>query len=100
MKTANKIDLKRISWDINGNPRYVCHYTHLLSEADKASNPLVNGIIANTIDALNNRYKIALNKARSLGGKIYRTKKHDGYIVFQSHNVDELKQQIIELASK
>jgi hypothetical protein len=100
MKTANKIDLKRISWDINGNPRYICHYTDLLSEADKASNPLVSGIIANTIDSFNNRYKIALKKSRELGGKKYDTKKYNGYIVFQSHNVDELEQQIIELASK
>lgn len=35
MKTTNKIDWTRIDNDINGNPRYVCHWLNFVTDKDK-----------------------------------------------------------------
>lgn len=40
-------------------------------------------------------YKIALKKAKSLGGKKYNNKKYGGGIVFQSYNITNLSQMIL-----
>ncbi len=91
------IDLTRISNDTNGNPRYVCHFSDLLSQSEKDRFPLTVSPIFNVNVNLDARYKLALHKARTIGGRKYNTKSYGGGIVFQSYNVAELEKSIIEL---
>jgi hypothetical protein len=60
--------------DINGNPRYVCHFLQ----------------IADT-------YELALKKAKKLGGRKFHNKQYGGGIVFCTYNVESLTQKIKEL---
>lgn len=68
------INFTRIDNDINGNPRYVCHFLNI---ADN--------------------YETAVKMANKIGGRKYHTKKYGGGIVFQSYNTDDLKKHIQEL---
>jgi len=89
-----EIEFTRINNDVNGNPRYVCHFLNFINDNDdKAAKQQANykkGIYS--IDLL---YKIALKKAKSLGGKKYNNKKYGGGIVFQSYNITNLSQMIL-----
>jgi hypothetical protein len=87
----NKINLERITNDINGNPRYVCHFTEIINEADRLKAKITG---AGYISEL---YKIAIKKANKIGGKKYHTKRFGGGVVFQSYNTDELERHIKEL---
>ena len=68
------VDLTKINRDTNGNPRYVVHFL--------------------TIDR---DYETAIKKAKAIGGKKYHNKQYGGGIVFQSYNVQELKEKISRL---
>lgn len=68
---------KRINNDTNGNPRYVCHYSHLSTPVDRDADVL-------------QRYSLALARARSIGGRKYHTKGYGGGIVFQSYNLQDI----------
>ena len=69
--------MKRINNDVNGNPRYVVHFYDLLTD--------IEGLNLSILE----RYELALQKARKVGGKIYRGKDFGGGIVFQSYNILE-----------
>jgi hypothetical protein len=73
---------KQITRDSNGNPRYVCHYSNLLSEAELAD------------VSLPNRYNRALYNAKQFGGKKFHNKQFGGGIVFQSYNIADLEAKI------
>jgi len=76
-ETSSKVKPKhftRIDNDVNGNPRYVCHYIHLSSPVDRDA------------DA-SQRYTLALARARAIGGRKYHTKGYGGGIVFQTYSV-------------
>jgi hypothetical protein len=78
-ETSNKVKpshFTRINNDANGNPRYVCHYTHLSAPVDRDADVL-------------QRYDLALARARDIGGRKYHTKKYGGGIVFQTYNLQE-----------
>jgi hypothetical protein len=66
-------DFTRIRNDINGNPRYVCHFLHLD----------VHGCQSN-ID-VSARYAIACKLANTIGGKKFPNKQYGGGIVFQEY---------------
>ncbi len=80
------IEFTRVNNDINGNPRYVCHFTNLLNDNENF------GLL--TIDQ---KYTIALKRAKQLGGRKFHNKQYGGGIIFQSYNVQELEKKIIEL---
>lgn len=63
--------------DINGNPRYIIHFLYLLNQ--KESEGLT----------LDQKFNLALKKAKKIGGKQYRGKEFGGGIVFQSYNIQE-----------
>ena len=67
------IEVTRIDNCVNGNPRYVIHFTD----------------IADT-------YQKAINIARQIGGKKYRASWFGGGIVFSSYNVKEDLKRIIK----
>jgi hypothetical protein len=74
----------RIKNDINGNPRYVCHYTHLSTPVDRDAD-------------ISERYTLALARARTIGGKKYHTKKYGGGIVFQTYSLQDTCDSINKL---
>jgi len=71
MNTQNKIDFKRVNNDVNGNPRYVCHFLNI---ADN--------------------YEQAVKLANTIGGKKFHNKQYGGGIVFQSYNIDNTEAAI------
>lgn len=83
---SSKIDFKRVNNDINGNPRYVCHYSSLLKDSTKY------GVIEG--------YTAAVAVAKKIGGKMYRGKDFGGGIVFQSYNIGSTEASILELVNQ
>jgi len=76
--------MKRINNDINGNPRYVVHFLDLLTISD------IQGL------DIDQKFNLALEKARKVGGKIYRGKDFGGGIVIQSFNILETIRKVIK----
>jgi hypothetical protein len=89
----NSIDFTRINNDVNGNPRYVCHFLNLLSDKEQ------DEIKANArpLQSINDMYNEAIFKAKKIGGKKYHNKTYGGGIVFQSYNITETENDILEL---
>ena len=85
----NKIDFTRINNDVNGNPRYVCHFLNLLSEGEQ------NNTVANL--SINGKYLLAIYKAKKIGGKKFNNKQYGGGIVFQSYNIAQTEKDILNL---
>ena len=83
-------DFTRIKNDVNGNPRFVCHFMHLD----------VHGWQSNI--GVSDRYAIACALARTLGGRKYHTKAYGGGIVFQEYDgcLQALCDRINELTNK
>lgn len=73
MKTG--IEFTRANNDANGNPRYICHFTHLLKEDQKG-------------------YETALKNAKQFGGRKFNNKQYGGGIIFQSYNIYDLSKKI------
>ena len=88
-----KINFKRVNNDVNGNPRYVCHFLELLTDKEQ------NEIKANArpFQFITDMYNEAVFKARKIGGKKYRGKDFGGGIVFQSYNIYDTEKQINEV---
>jgi len=78
-------DFTRVRNDVNGNPRYVCHFLALD----------VHGWQSNI--GLSDRYAIACKLANTIGGKKFHNKQYGGGIVFQCYNLPELCNRINEL---
>jgi hypothetical protein len=76
MITAN--DFTRVRNDVNGNPRYVCHFLCLD----------MHGYESNL--TISERYAIACKLANKAGGRKYHNKSYGGGIVFQSYSIGEL----------
>lgn len=84
------IELKRVTSDTYGNPRYVVHFMNLLSDKDWDSLP-------QGLSHISDGYALAIKKAKKIGGSKYRGKDFGGGIVFQSYNTEELIRDILEL---
>ena len=89
-----KIEFTRINNDTNGNPRYVCHFLNLLS--DKEQNE-IRANTSNVFNSVSNMYSEAIFKAKKIGGKKYHNKQYGGGIVFQSYNIRETENDILNL---
>lgn len=85
------MELTRVNNDINGNPRYVCHFTELINDSDRDKVRSKKEMGFNYTSEL---YAIALKKSRVLGGRKYHNKSYGGGIAFQSYNEYELEQDI------
>ncbi len=66
-------DWTRIKNDINGNPRYVCHFLNVASD-----------------------YPTAIKIANSIGGRKFHNKQYGGGLVFQSYSLSDLERHIQE----
>ncbi len=78
------IDFLRIKNDVNGNPRYVCHFLNFITDKDRE----------NPDYGRTDRYALALSRARKLGGRKFHNKQYGGGIVFQSYNIQGLEKEI------
>ena len=90
---SNNIEFTRINNDVNGNPRYVCHFTEIVNEADRER-------AKETSDYLGNLYRIAIKKANAIGGRKFHCKQYGGGLVFQSYNIGETEKYILEQKQK
>lgn len=70
------VNFQRINNDVNGNPRYVIHFT-----------------------VINSNYIEALILAKKIGGKKFNNKQYGGGIVFQSYSTAELLNDIMKIKS-
>jgi hypothetical protein len=84
-----KINWTRINNDVNGNPRYVCHFMDLLTNSEQ------NNSVASL--SIEGKYKIALIRAKKIGGRKFHNKQYGGGIVFQSYNLHDTEKSIFEL---
>jgi hypothetical protein len=79
----------RVKNDINGNPRYVCHFLSLNTPEEINAVPWID---------VSEKYNLALARARNLGGRKFHNKQYGGGIVFRCvFNLRELCEQINEL---
>jgi hypothetical protein len=69
---TTNIDWTRINSDVNGNPRYVCHFLDLEPAPDYTL-------------TLSDRYARVVKAANALGGRRYHNKQFGGGIVFQAY---------------
>lgn len=83
----NSIEFKKISRDVNGNPRYVCHFLVLDKHVESNLSISVS-------------YALAVKLANSIGGRKYHTKNYGGGIVFQSYSLDSLVRDINSVTGK
>lgn len=81
-------DFTRIKNDVNGNPRYVCHFLQLD----------VHGWQSNV--GLSDRYAIACKLANTIGGKKFHNKQYGGGIVFQSYSLPQLCERINQITNR
>lgn len=79
----NQITFDQINNDSSGNPRYVCHFLVFIKDNEDIS--------------LNNKYAVALARAKKLGGRKFHNKQYGGGIVFQTYNTVNLNKRIHEL---
>ena len=79
----------RVKNDVNGNPRYVVHFLHFLTDKEKEGVARFLG------------YSLAVKRAHDwIGGKRYRAKSYGGGIVFSSYNVESECQRVNEELEK
>lgn len=88
-----KIQWTKIKHDINGNPRYVCHFMSLNTKEELDSMP-------NDWNRIRNLYNIALARAKKIGGKKYHNKSYGGGILFQSYSIDSTERDIADILAK
>lgn len=90
MNTSN-IEFTRINNDVNGNPRYVCHFLNFITDKDRES-----------FKGFELGYNLALARSRQLGGKKFHNKQYGGGIVFQMYSGQqiEMSKKIKEIAAK
>lgn len=79
------INFHRVNSDVNGNPRFVCHFLNLNTRQELDADPWIT---------LPSKYDLALARARKVGGRKFHNKQFGGGIVFQSYSLAELQTAI------
>ncbi len=92
-----EIDFTRINNDINGNPRYVCHFLDLVNDKDREEAAQRETTLRPHKFSISHLYDIAVKKSHKIGGRKYHTKGYGGGIVFQSYSLPELNRKINEI---
>ena len=90
---SNKIKFTRVNNDVNGNPRYVFHFLNLITDKDNYNS------LGEWVN-IGNKYNIALQRAKEIGGKKFHNKQYGGGIVIQSYNIQEDERRILEIVKK
>jgi hypothetical protein len=107
MKT--KIEFTRVNNDVNGNPRYVCHFLDVVKLPEHnawASRDADGNIIMNNeqvsqylygMSVIDYCYQKAVKMANTIGGRKFHNKQYGGGIVFQSYNIADTEKSILNL---
>ena len=90
MEAQMDIEWTRIKNDVNGNPRYVCHFTNLLG-------PFERSYVGWDVEEC---YAIACKRANTIGGRKFNTNQYGGGIVFQSFSLDETERAIARVLER
>lgn len=101
--TQTQIDFTRVNNDVNGNPRYVCHFLNLINANERGYTYAREEFNPNkpVLDLdLSEKYALAVKKANKIGGRKYHNKQYGGGIVFQSYSLPELEKHINEVKNK
>jgi len=103
--TEQQIEFTRVNNDVNGNPRYVCHFLNLVKDSDfklgtkrMTDNEVIQYL--HNMSRTEYGYKLAVKRANKIGGRKYHTKAYGGGIVFQSYNIDDTRKRILELINE
>lgn len=82
---VKEIDFTRINNDVNGNPRFVCHFLNFINDQDRKM-----------LFGFDVGYNLALSKAREIGGRKFHNKQYGGGIVFQMYDgeIPEMTERI------
>jgi hypothetical protein len=83
------IDWWRANSDINGNPRWVCHFTQLIQDYYSPN-------YKEHFD-IDDKYKIALNRAKKFGGRRFHNKQYGGGIVFCTYSITSIEDCILDV---
>lgn len=86
--TVNINNFTRVNNDVNGNPRYVLHFVHLVPESYTPEGVYIS---------LDQQYQKALFLAKKIGGRKFHNKQYGGGIVFQSYNIQATADRINQL---
>lgn len=100
MKTE-KIEFITINNDSSGNPRYVCHFSNLVTEketelAKQKAKQNQKKFPNNWFFASTYEYEFALDRAKKFFGKKFNNKQYGGGIVFSTYNLQDLEQKILK----
>jgi hypothetical protein len=90
------MNFTKIKHDVNGNPRYVIDFYHLLTD-EESKRPLYDYQGRRITPT---KYEIACKRANKIGGRKYHNKSYGGGIVFQSYSLPELENSIREIVAK
>lgn len=82
------VTFTRINNDTHGNPRLVCHFL------DLDIHGLGSGL------SVSERYALACELAKSIGGRKYHTRDFGGGIAFSSRTPDEIRAAIARVTGK
>ena len=96
-QTQTDIELTRVGCDGAGNSRYVVHFLNFITEKDKEEAKKLSDTCSPFNFPTHYEYEIAVNKARTIGGKRYTAKHYGGGIVFTSNSKEALADSIAEL---
>ena len=92
----NENDFTRAKYlDVNGNPRYICHFLRFISKEENERFWKDYGI-----KAIQEMYKFACKRANKVGGRKYHNKQYGGGIIFQSYNIKQDAEIINEFLIK
>ncbi len=91
MKT--QIEFTRVNNDTNGNPRYVCHFFNLLTDAEVNQD---NRAFSSKIGLLE-RYNLAVKRANKIGGRKFNNRQYGGGIVFEAADAEAIEKKILNL---
>lgn len=91
------IDFTRVNNDVNGNPRYVCHFLNLVNDKDRERADQLEKTVRPHKFSISHLYDIAIRKSHKIGGRKFHNKQYGGGIVFQSYSLPELERHINEV---
>lgn len=82
-ETPKTIEFTRVNNDINGNSRHACHFLEFIKDEEFNL-------------SIDEKYTLALKRAKQLGGRKFHNKQYGGGIVFQTTQPEKLSAEILE----
>lgn len=86
-ETPRSIEFTRVNSDSNGNSRHACHFLEFIKDSEFNL-------------SIDEKYTLALKRAKELGGRKFHNKQFGGGIVFQTTQPEKLGAEIVELINK